>query len=89
MIIVKLMGGLGNQMFQYALGRRLSLRYSQPLKLDLSFLRDMNRDEFFVMRDYDLDAFNINAQILDTSDEVGQCVILKENGNCDFIPTFS
>ena len=28
MIIVKLMGGLGNQMFQYALGRRLAYEHS-------------------------------------------------------------
>lgn len=34
MVIVKLQGGLGNQMFQYAAGRSLSLRLSAPLKLD-------------------------------------------------------
>lgn len=38
MIIAKLMGGLGNQMFQYAAGRCLALRHGVPLKLDLSFL---------------------------------------------------
>ncbi|CAH2031084.1 alpha-1,2-fucosyltransferase [Trichlorobacter ammonificans] len=38
MIVVKLMGGLGNQMFQYATGRRLALRHGVPLKLDLTFL---------------------------------------------------
>lgn len=32
------MGGLGNQMFQYAVGRRLAKRYETVLKLDLSFL---------------------------------------------------
>lgn len=37
MIIVKLKGGLGNQMFQFALGRRLSLERGVPLKLDLSW----------------------------------------------------
>jgi len=37
-IIVKLMGGLGNQMFQYAIGRRLAVRYSTKLKFDASFL---------------------------------------------------
>lgn len=34
MIIVRLMGGMGNQLFQYALGRRLSLLTGEPLKLD-------------------------------------------------------
>jgi hypothetical protein len=38
MIIVKLMGGMGNQMFQYAAGRSLALRLNSTLKLDLSFL---------------------------------------------------
>lgn len=38
MIMVKLMGGLGNQMFQYAAARRLALRHGVSLKLDLSFL---------------------------------------------------
>ncbi|MCI0749979.1 MAG: hypothetical protein L0Y32_05500, partial [Nevskiales bacterium] len=38
MIIAKLMGGLGNQMFQYALGRRLALQHGVPLRFDASFL---------------------------------------------------
>ncbi len=38
MIIVQLLGGLGNQMFQYAAGRRLALRHNTALKLDLSAL---------------------------------------------------
>lgn len=37
MIVVKLMGGLGNQMFQYAAGRALSLRRRAPLYLDVSW----------------------------------------------------
>jgi len=36
MIIVQLFGGLGNQMFQYALGRHLAEKNSSILKLDLS-----------------------------------------------------
>ncbi len=36
-IIVRMAGGLGNQMFQYAAARALSLRLSLPLTLDLSF----------------------------------------------------
>lgn len=34
MIIVRIKGGLGNQMFQYALGRALSLKTGLPLVLD-------------------------------------------------------
>lgn len=36
MIISQVIGGLGNQMFQYAAGRALSLRKSTPLALDVS-----------------------------------------------------
>ena len=36
MIITQLIGGLGNQMFQYAAGRALALDFSQPLRLDIS-----------------------------------------------------
>jgi glycosyl transferase family 11 len=38
MVVVKLMGGLGNQMFQYACGRRLAAARSAELKLDISDL---------------------------------------------------
>jgi hypothetical protein len=36
MIIANLLGGLGNQMFQYAAGRALSIHLNQPLRLDVS-----------------------------------------------------
>lgn len=36
MIISHIIGGLGNQMFQYAVGRALSLERGQPLRLDVS-----------------------------------------------------
>lgn len=40
MIIVRLMGGLGNQLFQYAAGRNVALKNDLPLKLDLSWFKD-------------------------------------------------
>lgn len=36
MIIVRLVGGLGNSMFEYALGRRLSIQNSDELRFDIS-----------------------------------------------------
>jgi len=60
MIIVNLMGGLGNQMFQYAAGRSLSLRHQTALKLDLSFLEGDQTGN--TPRTFELDRFNISAQ---------------------------
>ena len=45
MIIVKIHGGLGNQMFQYALGRSIALRHGCAVKLDLSFYEQRNWKE--------------------------------------------
>ncbi len=46
MIVVKLMGGLGNQLFQYAAGRCLSYLHKTELKLDLSFLNAPANDAY-------------------------------------------
>lgn len=45
MIVIRLMGGLGNQMFQYAMGRKLSLKWKQELYFDDSaFEQDGERN---------------------------------------------
>ena len=64
MIVVKLMGGLGNQMFQYAFAKNLSIKNNVPLKIDLSFLLDRSPKENFIFRDFDLDIFNINFEVV-------------------------
>ncbi len=66
MIIVRLKGGLGNQMFQYALGRVLALKNNTELKLDLSFLNMSFKG--VTKRDYDLDVFDIKASIASDKD---------------------
>lgn len=65
MIIVKLMGGLGNQMFQYAAARRLSYVSRVPLKLDLGWFRTASPGT--TPRQYALHPFNIVEQF--ASDE--------------------
>jgi|SRR6185436_20552454 len=62
MIAVNLKGGLGNQMFQYAFGRCLSLQNKQELVLDTTFLLDRRPVEGFIFRDYDLDIFNLKVK---------------------------
>jgi Glycosyl transferase family 11 len=57
LIFVKLMGGLGNQMFQYAVGLRLARRRGTGLLLDRDFLLDRTPRKNFVFRDYDLQLF--------------------------------
>ena len=53
MIIVKLIGGLGNQLFQYSLGRRLSEIHKTRLKIDISGF------ESYKLHKYSLWPFNI------------------------------
>lgn len=62
MITIKLIGGLGNQMFQYAYGRKLSLKKGEKLKMDLTFLLSRMPRKNFIFRDYELDIFNIQAK---------------------------
>ncbi len=62
MIIIRMMGGLGNQMFQYALGRRLALKHNVPLKLDLSWFTTQNK------RTFKLDNFQTVYQIAEEED---------------------
>lgn len=51
MIITRLSGGLGNQMFQYAAGKALAVRHGAKLVLDLSWFGTQN------LRSYELDCF--------------------------------
>lgn len=59
-IIVRLTGGIGNQFFQYAAGRSLSIRHNCELILDDSLLNRKNAED--TPRSYELDAFNIQAR---------------------------
>lgn len=62
MIVVKLIGGLGNQMFQYATARTMADNHDARLKLDISGF------ERYRLRRYELGDFNIRAEIAGPDD---------------------
>ncbi|MGI2883125.1 alpha-1,2-fucosyltransferase [Vibrio furnissii] len=70
MVIVKITGGLGNQLFQYATGKALAKKLSCELVLDLSFYPTQT------LRKYELDKFNIEARIATTKE-----ITLSGGGN--------
>lgn len=78
MQIVNIIGGLGNQMFQYAFAFALSQKNNQPIKLDITDFKNCK------LRDYQLELFNIKA-ILATEKEV---IDLKYKKRNIFIRTF-
>ena len=63
MIIVRLMGGLGNQLFQYAIGRAVSQRSEEEFKMDI--LGYENQSGSMTPRKYALQIFNIQENFAD------------------------
>jgi len=65
MVIVRIIGGLGNQLFQYAAGRRLAALHKVPLRLDISGF------EGYKLHKYSLGHFNISEEFADPGDVSG------------------
>ncbi len=65
MVIVHIKGGLGNQLYQYAAGRRLAHKLNTELKLDLTHYEKDN------LRPYVLNFFNIKESIA-SPEEIAQ-----------------
>lgn len=57
MIIVRISGGLGNQMFQYAIGKAMAVKNQDCLKLDTSFYTKPTH------LNYELNLFNIDEAV--------------------------
>jgi hypothetical protein len=64
MIITKLWGGLGNQMFEYAFGRRLAIKNQTEFRLDDRGLAHENDTP----RRFSLGCFNIKAELATPTD---------------------
>ncbi|GAA4752475.1 alpha-1,2-fucosyltransferase [Flavisolibacter ginsenosidimutans] len=63
MIVTKILGGLGNQLFQYAAGKALAVQNNAELKLDLTGFKD------YQLRDFELNHFNVVYNIA-TGEEI-------------------
>ena len=70
MIITRIHGGLGNQLFEYAAGRRLAHTRNTNLKLDISSLLEAS-----TKRHFGLEFFNIQATIA-TPDEIREVNVI-------------
>ena len=67
MVISHIIGGLGNQMFQYAAGRALSLERGVPMRLDVSGFAGYSLHQGFELQR----VFNCTAEIASEADVRG------------------
>jgi hypothetical protein len=70
MIITKLYGGLGNQMYQYAAGLSLAKRLSTELFLDLSWFEEVKHQPELTLREYELNQFGIKPKEISLKERV-------------------
>jgi len=87
MIVVKLIGGLGNQMFQYAFARSLALKNKTQLKLDITGFDNHFNTENYTNRNFELNVFNITSEIA-SAEEISPFIKTKFGKAIDFISFF-
>lgn len=64
MVITSIYGGLGNQMFQYAIGKSISVTRYVDFKIDTFKINNSN----YIARDFSLIKFNISAELANMSE---------------------
>lgn len=64
MRIIKLSGGLGNQMFQYVFGQYISEKYKEKIYYDIDWYDNQKSSKKLVKRNLELLKFNIDIEIL-------------------------
>lgn len=64
MIFTSIYGGLGNQMFQYAIGKSISTASKVDFKIDTYKINNSN----YISRDFSLSKFNISAELAEISE---------------------
>jgi len=64
MVVIKIQGGLGNQLFQWAFGKNISLKFNKNFFIDASFYNAKSS----VVRDFSLDKFKFGISHLTNKD---------------------
>ena len=75
-VAVKLMGGMGNQMFQYALGRAISIRNNIDYCVDIDFYNEES-----CHREYYLGMFQLSVLTCKESDCINTFKVIKDQWN--------
>ncbi len=77
MITIKLVGGLGNQLFQYAFGRALATKQNTELVLDHTTYTTWQFQTNDAVRNFKLDHFNIKARLITETESLAQHTFKK------------
>ena len=62
MIYIQIKGGLGNQMFQFAIGKILAIHHNTKLLLEKEFYTNSETSSFHTPRNFELDIFNVKYE---------------------------
>lgn len=84
--IVKFMGGLGNQMFQYAFSLALKHRYNCEMYYDYSFFDECKKDTTVTKRAFELEIFGLQCK--ESPKELLEKIVYPKNSLQKRFPKF-